>query len=51
MNWDKKQQTIINYVEMHLQRDEYPIEQDDIVKIAGFFPKDVFLYECDRCCL
>lgn len=47
MEWDEKLQTIIDYVENHLQRDEVPISNDEIAHLAGcsfgFFQK-VFSY-------
>lgn len=45
--WNKTQQTIIDYVENHLQREETPIKPDEIARMAGcsysFFQK-VFSY-------
>ena len=34
MEWNEKLQLIIDYVENHLQRDEEPIDIQEIVKIA-----------------
>lgn len=47
MEWDEKLQSIIDYVEYHLQRKEEPVDNDQIAKMAGcsfdFFQK-VFSY-------
>ena len=47
MEWNEKLQVIIDYVENHLQRNEEPIDSEEISKIAecsfGFFQK-VFSY-------
>lgn len=47
MDWNALLQTIIDYIENHLQRDEAPIDHDEIAQIAGcsfdFFQK-VFSY-------
>ncbi len=47
MEWNKKLQNIIDYVENHLQRKEEPVSNDEIAKMAGcsfgFFQK-VFSY-------
>lgn len=47
MEWNEKLQTIIDYVECHLQREEEPINQQEITRTAecsyGFFQK-VFSY-------
>lgn len=47
MEWNEKLQQIINYVEIHLQRKEEPIQHTEIAKMAGcsfdFFQK-VFSY-------
>lgn len=47
MRWDKKMQTIIDYVEQHLQRTQEKIDMEEIQAIAGcsssFFQK-VFSY-------
>lgn len=47
MEWNEKLQLIIDYVENHLQRKEYPINNNEAAKMAGcsfgFFQK-VFSY-------
>ncbi len=47
MEWNEKLQVIIDYIENHLQREEEPIDYEEISKIAGcsfgFFQK-VFSY-------
>ena len=47
MEWNEKLQQIIDYVEVHLQREEQPIDPDEIARLAGcsygFFQK-VFSY-------
>ena len=47
MDWNEKLQTIIDYVENHLQRDEEPLDSEEISRIAGcsfnFFQK-IFSY-------
>lgn len=47
MEWNEKLQKIIDYVENHIQREQEPIDQEEISKIAGcsfgFFQK-VFSY-------
>ncbi len=47
MEWSEKLQAIIDYVEIHLQRSEAPLNSDEIAKLAGcsygFFQK-VFSY-------
>lgn len=47
MDWNTKQQKIIDYVENHLQRQEEPVNPEEIAKLAGcsyhFFQK-VFSY-------
>lgn len=47
MDWNTVLQNIIDYIENHLQRDEEPIDNDEIARIAGcsfnFFQK-VFSY-------
>lgn len=43
MEWNEKLQVIIDYIENHLQREEEPIDYEEISKIAGcsfgFFKK------------
>lgn len=47
MEWNEKLQNIIDYVEKHLQKDEEPINYDEIARMAGcsfdFFQK-IFSY-------
>lgn len=47
MEWTEKLQQIIEYVEVHLQRDEEPVDPDEVARMAGcsygFFQK-VFSY-------
>ena len=35
MNWNEKLQTILDYVEEHLQRREEPINKNEIAEMAG----------------